>query len=354
MIYRVLSLAAVLVAASLSIAVATAAAINQTVSPADKLQVWNVNTHVMSLPGNPENTDYRDFVAFITTYDAAHAPYFPDIVTLQEVGSSPSRTNCNEYRDLLIQRTGRTYQCRGANKQGGSAIVWRADTANGLSLADPIGDRDDIAPLKLRTNAHPDSCRFDTDTQDPWTVLALRLTDAASGKHVSVASIHLPFLTGGPKDADCAWENMKIISPRINDLGSAGMKIMGGDWNHQDAEPVNGVFAGWECWYNGTNIDLGQCGNANLGWKDVVYRACSSASNIFDCMQTNHWTQRGPNEDKRIDFVFAKTQVIENVFTVPFETADAIANPPSGDGFPYSDHRGQGALVTYLVNCSPC
>ena len=39
--------------------------------------------------GSPDNTDYRNFVAYIT--DGTKAPYVPDIVTLQEAGASGDR-----------------------------------------------------------------------------------------------------------------------------------------------------------------------------------------------------------------------------------------------------------------------
>jgi exonuclease III len=316
----------------------------QTVSPQDQLQVWNLNTHRMAKPCNAENiTDYHDFVDYIT--DANRVAYFPDIVTLQEAGTQIVECgpfpSCTFFRDALEARTGRNYWCRETGFSGGSAIVYRNDAASGLSFPGSAY-RDDI---KINVGAVP-NCNIDNDS-NPWTTLALRLKDNSwsTAKYVTVASVHLN------PSGDCAWENMKLISPRVDALGTASMKIMAGDWNHFDALADNGVWQSWECWYNGTNVNLGNCGNTvgNLGWKDAMYRLCAppgssfTPQEIYQCLQANHQTHAG----KRIDFLFAKTYAIYNQVTVPYDDADVSAGQPTSDTKNYSDHRGQGALLKY-------
>jgi len=182
-----------------------------------------------------------------------------------------------------------------------------------------------------------------------WYAMVLRLTDDLNANHfINVASVHLPtrdYTTGG-NAKDCAWDNMKLLNPVIDGLGSASMRIMAGDWNHADATvDSSGNFSFWECEYAGTNVDVGTCGGQNLGWKDAMYRACGlTGAAAYNCLHTNHWTHGSSHA--RIDFLFATAYAIYNQVTVDWAAAYASAGSPPGVNT-YSDHRGQGALLRY-------
>jgi hypothetical protein len=320
------------------------AATTQVGAPTDRLQVWNLNTHGMATDSadcvnESPCTDYREFVDYIT--DPARVAYFPDIVTLQEAGTditSPSihLPSCHVFETALESRTSRDYNCYETTEQGGAAIVYRTGR---LSY---VGGTRQSVQLEHRASTGADC------TPTDWYALVLRLTDDLnSGHFINVASVHLP-TSPTNSDADCAWENMKTIDSRIDGLGSASMKVMAGDWNHADATASSGTFSYWECWYAGTNVDLGTCGSTvpNLGWKDAMYRACGlTGAAAYDCLRANHWTH-GSGHD-RIDFLFAKTYAIYNQVTVDYAAAVASAGNPPNAATRYSDHRGQGALLRY-------
>ncbi|MFL6140132.1 MAG: hypothetical protein ACJ74O_20350 [Frankiaceae bacterium] len=169
--------------------------------------------------------------------------------------------------------------------------------------------------------------------------------DLNAGHYTNVASVHLPYSTDN-SDADCAWENMKTVSTAIDSLGSASMRVMAGDWNHTDGALDSSGQVSWECWYAGTNADLGLCGGQNLGWKDAMYRACNlTGTAAYNCLHNNYWTHG--STQGRIDYLFAKAYAIYNQVTVDFGLAYQSAGSPSGWPKQYSDHRGQGALLRY-------
>jgi hypothetical protein len=322
---------------SLGVGVSRAAAL-QGPSPSTKLQVWNINTKNM---GTHPGFDYTEFVAYIT--DPARAPYFPDIVTLQEVARPVS---CTEFVRELEQRTpaAEDYRCFETTLQGGAGIAYRTGR---------LSFQKQLAFTLYRRNLVDGTCKLDGGS-DIWTGLVLRLKDDVNAKYVNVASLHLPVLDDDDDDPNttvaCPWDNMKLTNAKIDSLGAAKMRIMAGDWNHSDATPATGgPFQFWECWYKGTNVDLSDCGNQNLGWKDPMYRLCSrtntTASAIYNCLRANHLS----TGLRRIDFLFAKAYAmdLDNAVTVSWDDADVSAgeNPPDGER--YSDHRGQGVLLTY-------
>src|SRR3954462_5856898 len=92
---------ALVVALTLMAIGAGAAQAGQVETSAGQLQVWNVNTAGMD---TGSITDYRQFVAYIT--NSFYAPYYPDIVTIQESGSPASRANCTQFESELGARTG--------------------------------------------------------------------------------------------------------------------------------------------------------------------------------------------------------------------------------------------------------
>ncbi|WP_020521457.1 endonuclease/exonuclease/phosphatase family protein [Catelliglobosispora koreensis] len=296
------------------------------------LQVWNYNTARMS---TGPDTDWRQFIYYIT--DAGRVSYRPDIVTVQEVGTDYlNLPGCENIANLLQSRTGEDYHCYETNDTGGSSIVYRTGRLSKVGEA--------TIPLKYREFESETDCKNST-----WTAQALRLSDdKVAGKYVNVASVHLPY-NGNAQDADCAWDNSKIISSALANLGSSQMQIMGGDWNHVDAA-VSGTSVNWECWYEGTTTTaggaLGNCGGSNLGWKDPQYRKCDEtndgAYNIWKCMDNVHRTHGGT----RIDFLLAKAHTASGSGTVDYYQAWQAAGSPGGPQ-KYSDHRGQGAALKY-------
>ncbi|WP_328373697.1 hypothetical protein OHQ88_05825 [Micromonospora zamorensis] len=241
---------------------------------------------------------------------------------------------------VLEARTTQDYNCYevlGSGKRGGSAVVYRADRLS-------FSSKEEVR-LKHRVN-QGDPCTESTE----WFNLVVRLTDdAVDGKAINVASVHLA--ASDNDDADCAWENMKLLNSKIAARGENKMQIMAGDWNNKDAT-VSGGAANWECWYEGTSVNVGTCGtnpSQNLGWKDPQYRACDTTDNNtpmkkFTCINGPHWTW---GNNTRIDFLFAKAHTASGTGTVDYGQAyDASAG--LGNRAPkYSDHRGQGAALKY-------
>jgi endonuclease/exonuclease/phosphatase family metal-dependent hydrolase len=310
------------------------AATGQAKTPSDRLQVWNLNTAGMATA--PASTDYREFVDYIT--DPTRVAYVPDIVTLQEAGTNITglqNPSCHNFEYALEARTGFDYFCYETTKRGGAAVVYRTGR---LSF---VGGTLRSVQLKERATQGA-SC-------DPssWYALVLRFKDDLNaGKYSNVASVHLPYSTDN-SDADCAWENMKTVNSVVDSLGSASMRVMAGDWNHTDGILNSSGQVNWECWYSGTNGDLGLCGSQspNLGWKDAMYRACNlTGTAAYNCLHTYHWTH---GDHARLDYLFAKTYAIYNQVTVDWTLAYQSAGSPSGWPTRYSDHRGQGALLRY-------
>lgn len=324
------------IVAALVSAVPATAATGQAQAPLDRLQVWNLNTHGMD---TGSQTDYRQFIDYIT--DPARVAYVPDIVTLQEAGTNISglqTASCQQFVSNVEARTGLDYNCYETTERGGAAVVYRTGRLSYVG-----GTRQSVRLLEVDPNTG--ACN-----PSSWYALVLRLTDDKVANHfINVASVHLPtrdYSTTSGNVNDCAWDNMKIVSPAVTGLGSASMQIMAGDWNHQDAT-VNssGQFSFWECEYAGTNVDVGTCGGQNLGWKDAMYRACGlTGAAAYDCLHASHWTHGSAHA--RIDFLFAKTYAIYNQVTVDWAAAYASAGSPPGVST-YSDHRGQGALLRY-------
>jgi endonuclease/exonuclease/phosphatase family metal-dependent hydrolase len=336
-------------------------------TPRDLLQVWNLNTHGMDKgPGTPEpegrqpgepRTNYLLFVDYITS---ASRTYYPDIVTLQEAGTQTPvhLASCQQFvRDLEVRTGNRDYNCYESGKQGGAAIVYRTARLTPVTIPPPV---------RLDTFVDdPNNSDPNVGTCDPgsWYAFTLRLQDRKdSTKFVNVASVHLP---NTPQARDCAWENMKIINPKVTtDLGAAKMHIMAGDWNHRDATagPNDDQFQAWECWYRGVNVfDPANpannnppltCGGQNFAWKDAMYKACQNAvpgsaeATKFQCLHLYSWTYNAtqPAPYRRIDFLFTKAYEITDQVTV-----STWPNPTQ-----YSDHRGQGALLKHQCGQAVC
>jgi hypothetical protein len=315
---------------------AAAARAAQTEAPSDRLQVWNLNTHGMDTGSGPPpegsdgvRTNYRIFVDYIT---GANVPYYPDIVTLQEAGTQTPvhLASCHQFEADLEARTGLNYYCVETTLQGGAAIVYNANRLTRLTNGTNV---------QLRKVDGAGNCPMSS-----WYAMTLRLRDDldATKEFINVGSVHLP--TAEVNGTDCAWDNMKIASPAVTGLGSASMQIMAGDSNHPDATATNNnnTFSFWECWYQGVNTDLTNCGGQNFGWKDPMYRACMAVATTeadrYTCLHLYSWTYKtyGTAPHDRRDFLFAKAYAIYNQITY-----EPWPNPQ------YSDHRGQGALLKY-------
>jgi hypothetical protein len=328
---------------------AEAADAAQTTTPSNQVQVWNLNTHGMKI-GSPDNTDYRNFVAYIT--DGTHSPYVPDIVTLQEAGASGDRASCTEFAGLMGYVDHHNYLCSETGHQGGSAVVYRADRFTRAS-ATPVAEK--------RRTVTGGTCAVDAG--DDWQSIAVGLNDGANAKHLSVGSVHFPTTSGVP-DADCAWDNMQGINGA---LPSADMKIVAGDTNRADAVTASGsnnnTFVDWEYWYKNSNLKTttSPCASPNLCFKDVMYQKWFNAyvnsgnpnppaSGLYGYMHAYEWSWSSgvfvnPTVTDRRDFIWAKPQAAAVAFdatnqprTVAWSDAGAV---------PYSDHRGQGALLSY-------
>jgi endonuclease/exonuclease/phosphatase family metal-dependent hydrolase len=321
-VFNVLKAAGVGLALLLAVAPAAAQA-----APAGQLQVWNVNTHRMT---DNSTFNYHKFIEYITT-----TQYLPDVVTIQEAGSPRARAGCKEFARVLETHAKAArpqappedydYDCRETRSQGGAAVVFRTSR---LSLSNEQA----VAVHRVATDK---SCQL-----SPWKAQQLRLQDKKSNKYVSVLSVHLP--TRQVDSKDCAWENNQLLTRESGRLGQTDMKIIAGDWNHADAATTRGTrtWIKWHCQYAGMNVDVGTCprtGGENLGWKDAIYQLCKNQgvfgpdADIYNRCLRNHWTKN----NKRIDFLFTNAHAINNQITVPQTTPW------------YSDHLGQGALLTY-------
>jgi hypothetical protein len=332
---------------------ASAAGAAQSETASDRLQVWNLNTHGMdtglgSAPNNapPPRTDYREFITYVT--DPARVPYYPDLFTLQETGTNTSVVTapCTDFAYLVQLRTGRPYSCIQTTKTGGAAIVYRSDR---LTL---LASNPNVRLKQVVTSgANAGSC-VDGD----WYALVLLMQDKRdTSKYLAAESVHLPtadYTDSTGVTRDCVWENMQITNQAVNNA-AVKMQIMAGDWNHVDAKATGAnedTFVSWECWYEGVNTALSNCGGQDLGWRDGLYDLCHGATDAatYACLHPAHGTfvnSAHPNTKRRIDFLFAKANAIFNPVTVWW--SDAYAAAGSTGPTQYSDHRGQGALVKY-------
>jgi hypothetical protein len=317
---------------------AEAASAAQTTSPSNQVQVWNVNTAGMSLG---PTTDYRNFVAYIL--NSARTPYFPDIITLQEAGyAAKDRASCTEFVGLIAYVSHHSYDCRETGMQGGDAVVYRTDRFTLDATPVPVVE-------KIRTVAGG-PCN-DSPT---WRSIAIRLRDT-NGKRVSVGSFHFPTLSN--TDADCAWDNMQGIN---NALTAADIKIAAGDTNHADAitsDTNHNNYSSWEYWYLHSNLRISSCVAPDLCFKDVMYQKAANAlgttanPSVYSYMHTNEWSWshvglvESPSNSDRRDYIWVKPQAVPVSFTSP--TEPRTPRWADAGSVPYSDHRGQGALLTY-------
>jgi hypothetical protein len=321
----------------------------QTTAPSNQVQVWNLNTHGMAI-GSPGTTDYRNFVAYIT--DSTRAPYVPDVITLQEAGASGDRASCVEFAGFLGYVDHHTYNCVETGMQGGSAVVFRTDR---FTAEAPTS-----VPELLRTTSGG-AC---STSGSNWRSIAVRLTDA-NAKRLSVGSFHFP--TNGVADADCAWDNMQNLNSALT---SADMKIAAGDSNHSDATTASGsnnnTFVDWEYWYKNSNLKTAAtspCAAPNLCWKDVEYQKWFNAyttsgtpvtqAGLYGYLHAYEWSfvdagsYAAPTKTDRRDYIFAKPQGAAVAFDSVNQPRTVQWQDAGGTTVPYSDHRGQGALLSY-------
>jgi hypothetical protein len=324
--------------------VAEVARAGQITAGPSRVQVWNINTKGMSI-GAPDPTDYRNFVAYII--DPARVPYIPDIITLQEAGyAAKDRASCHEFAGLIAYVSHVPYDCRESQQQGGAGVVFRTDRF-ALDTYTDGNVTEQIRPAGGACNDSP-----------TWRAFAVRLRET-NGKHVSVASFHFP--KADNLDADCAWENMKKLNSKLASLPT-DMQIAAGDANHADAiTAANSNHAGysdWEYWYRHSNLRISSCTSPDLCFKDVMYQKWANAfptagaSSLFGYMHQNEWSWSHsgytdtPADSERWDYIWAKPQAV----AVAFDAASQPRTAPWGVAagmVPYSDHRGQGALLAY-------
>lgn len=356
-----------LVATTLLVVVGTgtapAAAASLSGSPRGALQVWNLNTHKGD-EGRYKNiaadahTDWRYFFDYITHYRTGVVRYFPDVVTLQEVGSpktknDPAPRDCAAYVHSLEGLTGQHYACVRTHTQGGAAIVYRTER---LALS-----KSHVVTEKIIKGGGDDAADCAPSTGKGWHAETAQFVDKADrSRHVDVAAVHFPLPPDGKQNHDnCAWDNARIVSDNLADgfAHGAGIKVLAGDWNHVDGE-LGAKSVQWECAYKGTNVQFkghtSDC-TKNLGWKDAMYQACGGGKAtippnraVFTCLVKNHASGKGGSH--RIDFLFAKAHSISGQVTVPWRSAYDVAKSEgktNGKIKNYSDHRGQGAVLTY-------
>ncbi|HKP91122.1 MAG TPA: endonuclease/exonuclease/phosphatase family protein [Thermoleophilaceae bacterium] len=334
----------------------------QVPSPSNSLQVWNLNTHGMDTgigpaPNDaPTRSDYRDFISYII--DPSRVAYYPDLITLQETGTNDggiTTTTCNEFAWLVHAGTNRPYLCVETTKVGGAAIVYRSDRLALLASNPNVQVKRIVNEKNQSPGETLGSCLY-----KGWYALVLLMQDTVNSKYLAAESVHLPNsdYTTASGTQDCAWENTQIVNQAVAN-SAVKMQVMAGDWNALDATATGAnedTFTAWRCWYQGTNAAVGTCSGPNLGWRDGFYDRCPAggASVKYSCLHTGDWTyipSTVPSKPhRRIDFLFARGSLIQNAVTVGWPEALASATAAGNtEQVPsqYSDHRGQGALISY-------
>jgi hypothetical protein len=331
------------------------AAQTQAQSPSGQLQVWDLNTkHMGQDVGEP--TDWRVFVDYIT--DPRFAPYYPDVVTLQEVGTRGPGQECWAFQAKLEERTGLRYGCRSTSNKGGTAVVFQRS-----KLAVRRGTFTAFRELEDRGTG-----RCVPVGDGSWTAVGVGLSERLTGKQVDVESIHLP-----THPDHCYGQNVARAYRAFAAMDGgpehplvATTHVIAGDFNVSEAVTrgrglgsSGAVFGGWSCWYRGVNERLAtpkDCPSVPL--KDAVYEACrqqrsyaTDAALWSECIKGLDWksTNLTVGDKHRIDFVLTDAAWVfaSSTGTVPFCVASWAAKDDGSvrSQLRYSDHRAIGSLI---------
>lgn len=253
-------------------------------------------------------------------------------MTILETGNGVAGDTCNKFANYLETRTKALtgaavlYACDETGLGGGAAILWRErrlEVSTTFPRIQPVRLKKRLPGECVESNVYAGSMRFKDKL--------------ATGRVVNAIAVHYP--TESPEPEDCAFRNNERVSNAVRGLGPSSMNIMGGDWNHHDADPTP-AFPGWQCHYRSLSVDVGgTCSTVgNLGWKDVIYRGCGGKDQavptqpVWDCTRA-HVTKNG----KRIDFIFTDAYAIEHAHNAWYPDAGGV----------YSDHIALGAVLRY-------
>jgi hypothetical protein len=338
---------------------------NLTSTDSSHLQVWVINTSVMS--------NMEPFVNYVTDTnndpnrnppgDLIGTPLYaryPDVVIAQEVGTgTTSATSCDALALMFHNRTNEPYDCRIANgatanhnnAPGGAAIVYRTDR---LTF-----DSQSVQWLKNRADVNSPCAFAGTSGADRWLALIARFHNFEGTRHVVVGSVHMPTQdginqatnppTGTQFAQDCSKDNTALINTAMNAEGNAAIQIVGGDWNYPDWDNRTGQNH-WAPFYGCANKELAktQCPGTTQYWYDPIYDLCAPGTgDIHTCLAQNA-THNGkydlPIQRRRIDFLFYNDGTIVNA-TRTAQYAVTLPGAPPDNPPPGSDHNGIGALL---------
>jgi hypothetical protein len=245
-------------------------------------------------------------------------PESPDVLTVQQVSNADqlealTKRLSDELPGSYAGRIaipepgsmGYDSPCGKMKNQQTNAVLFRTDRLTPQQETDWRSD----APEKPEEGSGPCRNLEPTETsQDRVHNIAVRLKDEATGKDVTVASIHWP--TGKWHGPDCADENIKEADEAVDRLGGA-LKIVGGDTNAVTDD------AGW--WAKGEGY----------GFRDPIAEKCGGP----ECPPEHNTTT-----NYRIDFLLAKG--VEDFSDAATLTDDVV-------GGKYSGHRAVTAHIRY-------
>lgn len=275
----------------------------QEISFASPLVVWNVNAHA-----GQAGYEFRNFLH----YTVVGAPFYPDLILLQEVSNTynPGNWTCNQILGYLQGYSAHdNFACTNNTAyRGGVAIIYR--TSRLVLLSNNI----DVPMYDTACNT---LCTGDCMKSQ------LARFQGEGGRIINVFNAHMP------NNQTCGLANAQRARSLVTKLGSYNIRIIGGDFNVEDRES-NGA---WKTWYADT---------LNAGWSDIVYDYyAGNASNIL----TNAWTaQRTDGSKKRIDFLFTGS-ALSRTYGGTLAWGDPAMKMVSA--LPYSDHRAIGGRFDY-------
>lgn len=331
-------------------------------APDGQLQVYSMNTHHMSEPGEPsfEVTDFRQMIAYMRVQK-----FLPDIILLSEVGrqnSVPSQP-CNKFvkrlEKVLSPKGKIQYACEVAkgspdannNAGGGTAIVYRKNLT-------PVSKK-----VLVQWTYHDGKCV--PDPTGPGLTFVQTFKDGK--RTVAAAALHLVSPTA-PGDTnqygrDCSEKNLREIADTLDRTG-ADAKVMGGDMNHADAkrrvEGANVIHEKWEGGYAGINHYLAEGSNDNGGFRDPWFDDAAATCGVNASGKTKYTAAQHQcisagvaalTSVGRIDWLLAKgvSKIKDNV-SIPFAEARAAFVAQTGNNAAvekYSDHLAQRFTVVY-------
>jgi hypothetical protein len=224
--------------------------------------------------------------------------YLPDVLMLQEMKFTGS-SNYHYCSQFASQLSSYVSQRAGLSP---NYTTWRNDAIGGacVLLRNRLQAEQVYYNLGKVTGTNCDSAGGNGS-------ISVRAYDTLKGYYVNIASVHLP--NGG---GNCTIRNLNEI---MSYQGSAGMHIIGGDFNVTTSQ--GGSWGG--SWVSNMN---------NNGYGRVTLTAPDGSQ----------WTSGGA----LIDYLFVKSSSnVTGASLVGFDSARGIS------AYNYSDHRGGGANVYY-------